>query len=129
MYQQTIVLGYLGKKPELRFTNNGVAVTTLNVATTQKYKDKEETTWFTVSVWGNQAESCATYLDKGSMVLVVGRLKPGSDGNPRLYQKKDGTTGASFELTADTVKFAGSKNGSESSQPAVIGEVEDEIPF
>lgn len=129
MFQQITILGYIGKKPELRYTGNGVAVTTLNVATTNKYKDKEETTWFNVSVWGNQAENCVTYLDKGSMVLVVGRLVPGKDGNPRTYQKKDGGVGASFDVNGDVVRFAGGKNSNDYSQPVVVGKTGDDIPF
>lgn len=111
MYQKLIIVGNLGKDPEMRYAPNGDAVTNLNVATNRKYTDKggqlvKETTWFRVSVWGKQAETCNQYLKKGSLVLVEGRLQADkATGGPRVYDKSDGTSGASFELTANEVKF------------------------
>jgi single-strand DNA-binding protein len=105
MYQKLIIIGNLGSNPEQRFTPNGDPVTTFSVATSRKYGEKDETTWFRVSVWGKQAESCQTYLHKGSKVLVEGRLRPDASGNPTTFQRKDGTWSASFEVTAETVRF------------------------
>jgi single-strand DNA-binding protein len=62
MFQRLIIIGNLGRDPELRFTQDGNPVTTLSVATSRKYKDKDETTWFRVIVYGKQAESCNQYL-------------------------------------------------------------------
>jgi single-strand DNA-binding protein len=113
MYQQIIVVGNLGKDPELRYAPNGDAVCGFNIATNRKYTDRsgqvvKETTWFRVSVWGKQAESCNQYLKKGSSVLVEGRLQADRDtGGPRMYQKQDGTTGTQFEITAVSVRFLG----------------------
>ena len=101
MYQKLIIIGNLGSNPEMRFTPNGDPVTTFSVATSRKYGEKDETTWFRVSVWGKQAESCNTYLSKGSRVLVEGRLK----AEPNVYQRKDGTWASSYELTAESVRF------------------------
>ena len=101
MYQKLIIIGNLGSNPEQRFTPSGDPVTTFSVATSRKYGEKDETTWFRVSVWGKQAESCNTYLSKGSKVLVEGRLK----ADPTVYQRKDGTWASSYELTADSVRF------------------------
>ena len=75
MYSKIIIIGNLGRDPEMRFSPSGDPVTTFSVATSRRYGDKDETTWFRVSVWGKQAESCNTYLSKGSKVLVEGRLK------------------------------------------------------
>ena len=105
MYQKLIIIGNLGSNPEQRFTPSGDPVTSFSVATSRKYGEKDETTWFRVSVWGKQAESCNTYLSKGSKVLVEGRLKSNSDGNPNVYQRKDGTWASSYEVTAETVRF------------------------
>jgi single-strand DNA-binding protein len=105
MYQKLIIIGNLGSNPEMRFTPNGDPVTTFSVATSRKYGEKDETTWFRVSVWGKQAESCNQYLHKGSKVLVEGRLKSNADGNPRVYERKDGTWSASYEITAESVRF------------------------
>ena len=105
MYQKLIIIGNLGSNPAQRFTPSGDPVTTFSVATSRKYGEKDETTWFRVSVWGKQDESCNTYLSKGSKVLVEGRLKSNADGNPRVYERKDGTWSASYEITAESVRF------------------------
>lgn len=109
MYQKLIIIGNLGRDPEMRFTPNGDPVTSFSVATSRKYGEKDETTWFRVTVWGKQAESCNTYLSKGSKVLVEGRLKSNADGNPRVYERKDGTWASSYELTAESVRFLTAK--------------------
>ena len=105
MYQKLIIIGNLGSNPGQRFTPNGDPVTTFSVATSRKYGEKDETTWFRVSVWGKQAETCNQYLTKGSKVLVEGRLK----AEPNVYQRKDGTWAASYEVTAETVRFLTAK--------------------
>ena len=121
MYQKLIIIGNLGSNPEQRFTPAGDPVTTFSVATSRRYGEKDETTWFRVSVWGKQAESCQTYLHKGAKVLVEGRLRPDSNGNPATFQRKDGTTGASFEVTAENVRFL---DGKADSEPAGL-----DVPF
>lgn len=109
MYQKLIIIGNLGRDPELKFTADGKAVANFSVATSRKYKDTDETTWFRVSTWDKQAEACNTYLSKGSKVLVEGRLKSNADGNPRVYERKDGTWSASYEITAESVRFLTAK--------------------
>ena len=114
MYQKIIIAGNLGKDPEMRYAPNGDAVTSFSVATSRKYTDKggnkvEETTWFRVSVWGKQAETCNQYLKKGRPVLVEGRLNADkATGGPRTYTRQDGTMGTSFEVTAESVRFLSS---------------------
>ena len=120
MYQKLIIIGNLGSNPEQRFTPSGDPVTSFSVATSRKANGKDETTWFRVSVWGKQAESCNQYLHKGSKVLVEGRLRPDSNGNPTVFQRKDGTWGASYEVTADAVKFLSGK----ADEPADV-----DVPF
>lgn len=88
----------------MRFSADAKPVTSFSVATSRKYKDKDETVWFKVTVWGNQAESCNQFLTKGSKVLVEGRLKPVS-----VFQKKDGTWDANLEVVADNVRFLSGK--------------------
>ena len=119
MYQKLIFIGNLGSNPEQRFTPSGDPVTTFSVATSRKYGETDETTWFRVSVWGKQAETCNQYLHKGSKVLVEGALKADAQGNPRTYERKDGGGwSASFEVVASAVKFLSGKD-----EPA------DEVPF
>ena len=141
MYQQITIVGYLGNDPEMRFMPNGQAVTSFSVATSNKYTSNtgqrvDETTWFRVSVWGAQAESCNQYLKKGRPVLVIGRLRPDPQtGNPRIFNRQDGTPAASFEVTAQQVKFLpfGSRGagGGEDDVGDMHGspETDDEIPF
>jgi single-strand DNA-binding protein len=139
MYHTIIIVGNLGRDPEMRYTPSGQAVTNLNVATNRQYTDSngqpvKETIWFRVSVWGRTAETCSQYLRKGSKVLVEGRLVPDpGTGGPRIYNRQDGTTGSSFEVSANTVRFlsgrsdteAGAFGGGETlNQPG-----DDDIPF
>jgi len=130
MFHTIIIVGNLGRDPEMRFTPNGQAVTNMSVASSRSYTGSEgnkidETTWFKVSVWGKQAESCNTYLKKGSKVLVEGRLQPDPSGNPRTWEGSDGVTHASFEVTAGVVKFLSGKAQSESVERLS----NDDIPF
>lgn len=125
MFSQITLVGYVGNTPELRFLPNGNPVTTFSVATSEKYKDKETTAWFRISVFGNQAEACKQYLAKGRPVLVIGRLKPDPEtGGPKVWQREDGTSGANFEVTAQTVRFLpGGKSEGASDQDI------DDLPF
>ena len=127
MFSQNTIVGYLGDNPTMRFLPNGDPVTTFPVATSSKYKDKETTTWFRVSVFGGQAEVCNTYLSKGSPVLVVGALKPDPEtGGPRIWTGKDGESHANFEVTAQTVRFLPSGKSGAVSEAA---SEPDNIPF
>jgi len=111
MYHQILVVGRLGRDPEMRYTQGGTPVTSFSIATSRKYNKGdgqlvEETIWIRVSVFGKQAESSAQYLKKGSAVLVEGRLSPDPQtGNPKTFQRQDGTVGTSYEVVANTVRF------------------------
>ena len=124
MYQTIILIGNLGKDPEMRFTPGGQPVTTLSVATNRRYNGQngqpvKETTWFRVTVWGKQAESCNEFLHKGSKVLVEGRLNPDPEtGGPHIWEN-NGKVGASFEVTASTVRFLSGREDQEEAEPAV----------
>lgn len=140
MYQQIVIVGNLGRDPEMRYMPNGTPVTSLNVATNRKYNNSdgqkiEETTWFRVSVFGKQAEVVAQYLKKGSSCLVEGRLNPDRQtGGPRIFKRQDGSSGASFEVTANVVRFLGGRSDADYAPPSnaeesVPAAQEDEIPF
>ena len=114
-YAKTTLVGNLGQEPQLRYLASGQAVCNMSIATNETWKDgegeqKERTTWWRVSVWGKQAEACSQYLEKGRQVLVEGRMNADENGNPRVFERNDGTTGASFELTARSIHFLG-RNG------------------
>ena len=107
MYHKLTIVGNLGKDPEMKYTTDGKAVTTFSVAASNR---KDETVWFRVSTWDKQAETCNQYLHKGSKVLVEGTLRADGAGNPRVFGRKDGTSGASFEVVALSVKFLSGKD-------------------
>ena len=114
MYQRLVLVGNLGRDPEMRYTPQGTPVTSLSVATSRRYntadgQTKEETLWFRVSVWGKQAETCNQYLNKGRRVLVEGSLVGDENGGPRIWTDKEGKPRASFEVRALTVQFLDSK--------------------
>ena len=123
MYQHLTIIGNLGRDPEMRYTPSGTPVTQLSVATNRTYKDNngqqvKETCWFRVSVFGKTAENVAQYLHKGSLVLVEGRLTPDKQtGNPRIWDKQDGTKAASFDVFATNVRFMPSGQRAEAGPP------------
>lgn len=138
MYQKIIIVGNLGRDPEMRYTPSGQAVTSFPVATNRTYTDSSgqkvsETVWFRISVWGKQAETCNSYLRKGRRVMIEGRLNADpQSGGPRIWTRQDGSPGASFEITATTVQFMDSKSdlAGEMEESPSGGEMgEDEIPF
>lgn len=140
MFHKVILVGNLGRDPEMRYTPSGQAVTNLSVATNRRYKDSsgeahDETVWFRVSVWGRQAESVNQYLSKGRQVLVEGRLNPDENGNPRMWTGNDGQSRASYEVTAQTVQFLGGGRegvgeiGADGGAVAATPPTEDDIPF
>ncbi len=143
MYQKIILIGNLGRDPEMRYMPDGTAVTNFSIATNRRWTDRttgqpvDETTWFRISVWGRQAETANQYLSRGRRVLVEGTLIPDrATGGPRTYTRQDGTVGASFEVRADSIKFLGGRDdagGSDfSDQGSYEGgaaQEEDEIPF
>ena len=138
MYQRITIVGNLGRDPELRYLPNGTPTTSLSVATNNTYTNQQgeqvkETTWFRVSVFGKQAESCSQYLTKGRSVLVEGRLRPDpATGGPRMWTGNDGTMRASYDVTATTVKFLGGgpREGAPAAAEGAAPEMgEDDIPF
>ncbi|MCX6037726.1 MAG: single-stranded DNA-binding protein, partial [Chloroflexi bacterium] len=121
MYQTIIIVGNVGRDPEMRYTPSGQAVTSFSVATNRQYTNNngetvKETIWFRISAWGKTGETCNQYLKKGSKVLVEGRLTADPvTGGPRIWQAQDGTSRASFEVSAQTVRFLSSRSETESS--------------
>ncbi len=142
MYQKIVIVGNLGRDPEMRYTPSGQAVTNFSVATNRQYTGSDgqrvkETTWFRISAWGRQAETCNQYLRRGSKVLVEGRMTAeAATGGPRIWTAQDGSPRASFEITAQSVQFLSSRGEEEQDQnnyPEPQGGqqqvAEDEIPF
>jgi single-strand DNA-binding protein len=117
MYNTLIIVGNVGKDPEMRFIPSGTAVTSFSMATNSQYTNQagevvKETTWFRVTTWGKQAEVCNQYVKKGMTVLVEGKLTPDKkSGGPRVFQKQDGSYSATYEVNASTVRFLSHKDG------------------
>ena len=119
-YEKLILVGNLGQDPELRFLEDGTAVTNLSVAVNKKRGDQRTTTWYRVGVFGSSAENACKYLKKGSKVLI-------ECSNLRVSQftTKDGKPAVSLDVTADRVVFLDSVE--ESSVPS--GEAGGDLPF
>ncbi len=138
-FHTLIVVGNLGRDPEMRYTPGGQPVTSFSLATSRQYNNTsgeqvKETIWFRVSVFGKLAETCNQYLHKGSKVIVEGTLRADKNGSPRIWTRQDGTPTASFEMTATTVRFLTARSeGGISSEGIVESTVdtgdEDDIPF
>lgn len=104
---KVILLGNLGRDPETRYTTGGDAVTNLNIATSEQWKDKsgekqERTEWHRVVLFGRQAEVAGEYLKKGRSVYIEGRLQT------RKYTDKDNVEKYSTEIVADRMQLIGS---------------------
>jgi single-strand DNA-binding protein len=124
MYQSLTIVGNVGRDPEMRYTPNGQAVTSFSVATSRRYTSNNgeqvnETIWFRITTWGKQAETCNQYLKKGTKVLIEGRLTADpASGGPRVWTPKEGgQPRASFEVSANTVRFLSSRSDGEGEFP------------
>ena len=104
MLNKVMIIGRLGRDPELRYTQSGSPVASLNIATDESYTDREgnkvdRTEWHRVSVFQRQAENCANYLTKGSLVFVEGSLQT------RKWQDQQGQDRYTTEIKAQRVQF------------------------
>jgi len=105
-FNKIIVVGNLGREPELRYTPQGKAVCSFTMASNEKRRDKsgdaqDVTTWFRVTLWEKMAENASKYLDKGSQVYVEGRLRI------EEWQDRDGNNRFTLEVSASDMKFLG----------------------
>jgi single-strand DNA-binding protein len=135
---KVILIGNLGRDPELRYTQSGQAVVNFTLATTENWNDRssgervERTEWHRVVVWGRAAENCAKYLAKGRTVYVEGRLQT------REWEDREGQKRRTTEINAQTVQFLGGQRGGggggrepaeEPSGGASSPPPDDDIPF
>jgi len=132
MVNKVILVGNLGKDPEVRYTSGGQAVANLRIATSRSWTDKqsgqkkEETEWHDVEVWGKQAEQVGEYLAKGRQVYVEGRLK-----TDKWQDKTSGQERSRVKIVADSVRFlggggAGAGRGGGAGGPQRGGQAPDE---
>ncbi len=117
---KVILIGNLGRDPELRYTPSGQAVANFTLATSESFTTKsgerqERTEWHRIVAWGRTAEICAQYLAKGRTVYVEGGLRT------REWENKDGQKQRTTEIHATTVQFLGSPRGGPGERPAGRG--------
>ena len=107
---KAMVIGNVGKDPEMRYTANGKAVTTFSIAVNRNFQGndgerREETDWFDIVTWDKLAELCSQYLQKGRQAYVEGRL------HTRSWEGQDGVKRYKTEIVAQTVLFLGGAGG------------------
>jgi single-strand DNA-binding protein len=127
-YQYTIIIGNVGRDPELRYTPSGVAVCDFTVAVSRRWNDRttneqrEKTTWFRVSAWRGLAETANQFVHKGMQIMVAGEIDAsaftGQDGQPR----------ASLDLTARDIQFLG-RRGETVGEPGELPSEPEDLPF
>ena len=116
---RVMLIGNLGKDPEVRYTPNGAAICNITIATSRNWKDKntgeqkEATEWHRITTFGKLAEICGQYLKKGSQAFVQGKLVT------RKYTDKDGIDRYATEIRADNMKMLGGRqDGAQGERPA-----------
>ncbi len=121
-----MIIGNVGKEPEMRFTPDGKAVTSFSVAVNDKYGETEHTEWFRVTAWGRLAETCNEYLEKGQQVYVEGRIKLNQ------WDDNEGKNHSQLEINANQVVFLAKKKGSDEAMVVGDGVTElepEDLPF
>lgn len=137
---KVVLIGHLGRDPEVRYTADGRAVANFNIATSEEWTDKDtgekkqRTEWHRIVAWRRLGEICGEYLSKGRQVYVEGKLQTRS-------WEKDGVTRYTTEIIASDVQFLGGRDAAREGmppedtsgligpEPSIPGKEEDDIPF
>ena len=125
---KVILIGNLGKDPEVRYLDSGVAVANFSLATTESYKNKEgervsQTEWHNVVLWRGLAEVAEKWLKKGSSVYIEGKIRN------RKWEDKDGNTRYTTEILADNMTMLGKKNaGASETSESTTTTTEESLP-
>jgi len=125
---KAIIVGNLGKDPEVRYANNGSAIANITVATSEQWKDKntgekqEKTEWHRISAFGRLAEIMGEYLKKGSQVYIEGRIQT------RKWQDKDGKDRYTTEIIANEMQMLGSRGGGSMGGGSAAPDVNQDAP-
>ena len=131
MLNKVILIGRLGRDPEVRYMPNGEAVCNFSVATSEKYTDKngqrqEATEWHNVTMYRKLAEIAGQYLKQGSQVYIEGKIKS------RKYTDKNGVERTAYDIIANELKMLGgnTQTPAQKPQPAQAqDEISDDVPF
>ncbi len=116
---KVMLIGNVGKDPEMRFTPNGNAVVDFSVACNSKYKEEETTEWFSITAWNKLAETCNQYVHKGMKIYVEGRLKT------ETWEDDTGNRRYKVKVIANSVIFLGRK--ADNGEP--VDESPEDLPF
>ena len=128
-YQYTVIIGNVGRDPEMRYTQSGVAVCSFSVAVSRRWMDKnsneqrEKTTWFKVSAWRQLGETANQYVHKGMQIMVAGEV------DASAYVGQDGQPRASLEITARDIQFLGRRGEAEETAGGEAPTEADDLPF
>lgn len=150
MVNKVVLVGRLGRDPEMRYTNSGTAVANFSVATDERWNSRDgesqnRTEWHNIVVWSKLAEICSQYLQKGKLVYIEGRLQT------RDWEDRDGNKRRTTEIVATEMKMLGARNegapredappqrggepdegtkdSGEAAGPMDVGITDDDIPF
>jgi len=128
MLNKIMLIGNLGKDPELQVTSEGTPITKFSLAVNRYTKSsngerKEETEWFNIVAWRQLAETCERYLHKGSKVYIEGRL------TQRKYTDKNGIERTTVEVIANEMEMLTPKSAASSSEGYSAGSIDDRDPF
>jgi single-strand DNA-binding protein len=125
---KVMIIGRLGRDPEMRYTPSGRPVTTFSIATSRTWNTSDgerraETEWFNVVAWGNLAEICKQYLVKGQQVYIEGRLQT------RHWEDGEGTKHSGIEIVANEMIMLGDRRDPNSASPETEDGEETEFPY
>lgn len=135
MLNKVILIGRLGRDPEVRYMPNGESVCNFSVATSESWKDsngqkQERSEWHNVTMYRKLAEIAGQYLTKGSQVYLEGKIQS------RKYQGKDGIERTAYEIIANEMKMLGGNSQATQEQPKhqqapvePVGDIDDDVPF
>jgi single-strand DNA-binding protein len=136
MVNKVILIGRLGKDPDVRYTPDGTMVTTFTLATDEQWKDKngekvQKTEWHRIVAWGKLAEICGNYLVKGKLVFVEGRIQT------RSWEDKEGVKRFTTEIIASNMQMLDSKGQNKTDESSLDASANfnsgsapvDDVPF
>lgn len=124
------IIGHVGKMPELKYTPAGMAVCTFSVATSEKVKGEEHTTWFKCNVWGKSAENANQYVAKGRLIYIEGRLRMSE------YTNREGVQRTTLEVNVSDWHLLDKRDTADAQPPqakavsaGAVDDLDDDIPF
>ncbi len=128
MLNKIMLIGNLGKDPEMNYTQSGTALTKFSLAVSRSYKTssgekRDETEWFNIVVWDKLAETCNQYLHKGSKVYIEGRV------SQRKYTDRNGVERYAFDVIASDMEMLTPKSASSGSSDFLAGNANDSDPL